>query len=72
MDRSFIENCFTYHAPTPEKKDKFPILRSAARELAYIINDIVPDGREKSLAITKLQETVMWANTGIALSEDGK
>ena len=67
MDKNTIDNNFTYHAPTPEMQAKFPIIRTAARELAYLINDLVPEGREKSLAMTKLQEAVMWANAGITI-----
>lgn len=28
--------------------------------------ELVPDGREKATAITKLEEFMMWANAGIA------
>jgi hypothetical protein len=31
-----------------------------------MLNELVPDSREKSLAITHLEEAVMWANAGIA------
>jgi hypothetical protein len=40
-----------------------------ARKLAYLINEDCPDGREKSIAITKLEESVMWANAAIARNE---
>lgn len=33
-----------------------------------MIDALVPDGREKSLALTHLEETVMWANAGVARS----
>ncbi len=61
-----IENRFTYHAPTDEKILKFGVLREKAKNLAYLIEDYVPESREKSIAITKLEEAVMWANAGIA------
>ena len=72
MDKNTIDSNFTYHAPTPEMQSKFPIIRSAARDLAHIINELVPEGREKSLAMTKLQEVVMWANAGITIPRDLK
>ena len=36
----------------------------------YCIKNNVPDGREKSLAMTKLEECCMWANAGIARSKE--
>ena len=61
-----IESWFTYHKPTDEKANKYPIIRDKAKELAYIIKELVPNGREQSLALTKLEEMVMWANAGIS------
>jgi len=60
-----VELRFTYQASTPEMNAKYPVLRDKAKELAYIINQLVPEGREKSLAFTKLEEVIMWANAGI-------
>ena len=70
MDKKIIDNNFTYHAPTPEMQEAFPIIRAAAKDLAHIINNLVPEGREKALAMTKLQESVMWANAGITIPKE--
>lgn len=61
-----IENAFTYHSPKEGQPEKYTAIRDKAKELAYLIDEMVPDSREKSLAITKLEECVMWANAGIA------
>lgn len=61
-----LANRFTYHAPTPEAIPKFGTLRAAAHDLASLVNELAPDGREKSLAITAIEEAVMWANAAIA------
>ena len=61
-----IESRFTYHEPTEEKASKYSFIRDKAKELAYIIEGLVPNGREQSLALTKLEELVMWANAGIS------
>lgn len=66
MNNSQIENAFTYHPPKEEQPGKYTDIRKKAKELAYMINELVPDSREKSLAMTKLEECVMWANAGIA------
>ncbi|WP_418252070.1 DUF7681 family protein [Gordonibacter urolithinfaciens] len=61
-----IENAFTYHAPKEGQPQKYEAIRGKAKELAYLIDELCPDGREKSLAMTKLEECSMWANASIA------
>ncbi len=61
-----IENAFTYHAPKGDQPARYEEIRSEAKKLAYLIDGLCPDSREKSLAMTKLEECVMWANAGIA------
>lgn len=69
MDIKDIENRFTYHAPKEGQVELYESIRYVARDFATCINDLCPDSREKSLAITKLEETVMWANASIARAE---
>lgn len=64
-----ILNRFTYHAPKGDQTERYNKIRMMARELAMVINTNVPESREKSLAFTKLEESVMWANAGIARNE---
>jgi len=66
MHQSQIDNNFMYHAPTPSSLDKYTQLRSEGKALAETINALVPESREQSLAITKLEEVIMWANAGVA------
>ena len=61
-----IENAFTYHAPNDGQPEKYQAIREKAKELAYLIQELVPPSREQSLAMTKLEECSMWANAGIA------
>lgn len=61
-----IENAFTYHVPKAGQPEKYQAIREKAKELAYLINELVPVSRERSLAMTKLEECSMWANAGIA------
>ena len=63
-----IENAFTYHAPKPGQTEKYQSIREKGKELAILIENYVPDSREKSLARTNLEQAVMWANAGIARS----
>lgn len=66
MPNQQLENSFTYHAPKDGQIDKYTALRGKAKELAYLIDELCPNSREKSLAITKLEESVMWANASVA------
>lgn len=61
-----IENNFSYHAPKEGQPAKYEVIRNKAKEFAYMIQNEVPDSREKSLALTNLEQAVMWANAGIA------
>jgi queuine/archaeosine tRNA-ribosyltransferase len=61
-----IEKRFTYHPPKEGQPEKYTHIRNLARDLAYTIDQLCPDSREKSLALTKLEESVMWANAAIA------
>jgi hypothetical protein len=65
-----IENNFTYHAPKEGQPAKYNEIRREARSLAYLIDGLCPHSREKSLAMTKLEEAVMWANASIAREKD--
>lgn len=64
-----IERDFSYHAPSTTAIAEMQGLRDSARLLAHQINFLVPDGREKSSALTKLEEVVMHANAGIARNQ---
>jgi hypothetical protein len=60
---------FTYHAPKGDQPARYEELRNEARLLAVTIDDFCPESREKSLAITRLEEAVFWANASIARNE---
>jgi hypothetical protein len=64
-----IEATFTYHPPKADQPARYVKIRDKAKELALVIDECVPDSREKSVALTELQSVVMWANAGIALNE---
>jgi hypothetical protein len=64
-----IENNFQYHAPKGDQQERYGTLRLYGKDLANKINELCPDSREKSLAMTKLEEAVMWANAAIARNE---
>lgn len=66
MDPADLAKRFTYHAPKMGQPEVYQTIRDEAHQLALDIDASQPDSREKSLAITALEEAVMWANAGIA------
>jgi hypothetical protein len=66
IDSDELDTRFTYHPPTPEQVPLYEATREVARGMADFINETCPDGREKSLAMTHLDEVVFWTNAGIA------
>lgn len=64
-----IEKRFTYHPPKDGQAAKYTLLRNQARDFACLINYNCPPSRERSIAITKLEEAIMWANAAIARRE---
>ena len=61
---------FTYHKPTEKQVPMYERTRNKAREFAELINGQCPDNHEKSIAISKVEEAVMWANASIARGEE--
>ncbi len=65
-ENEVIENNFMYHAPKEGQPGKYVKIREKAKDLAYLIEALCPNSREKSVAITHLETSVMWANASIA------
>lgn len=64
-----IEKTFTYHPPKEGQPERYVYIRDAAKQLAEIIGFTTPESREQSLALTKLEEAVFYANAAIARNE---
>ncbi len=65
--RSSLAASMTSHKPTDEQVQKIELIRRVADDMCLVIDDVVPDSRERSLAKTHLEETVMWAVKGVVL-----
>jgi hypothetical protein len=62
-----LKNRFEYHPPTSRfVADQHSYVRTALHSVANMLNGTLPDGREKALAITKLEEAMFWANAALA------
>ena len=64
-----LERDFTYHPPKETQPLRYEEIRAYARTFAEIILLDCPRSREASLAMTKLDEVVFWANASIARNE---
>jgi hypothetical protein len=60
---------FTYHPPSGNQPFRYVLLRKMAMDFAEAVYGECPDSRERSLAITKIEEAVFWANASIARRE---
>lgn len=66
-ERKELDNRFDYHPPSTDEVVKLhEDTRAKAKTLARWVHRNVPEGRERSLAITKIEEALFWANAGIA------
>lgn len=62
-----LENRFSYSAPKDEEtKQKHETVRNTCLRVAVDFNNIIPEGREKALVMTHLEQVMMWANAAIA------
>lgn len=59
---------FEYNAPDAEQLERLKRTRSAIRDAYNVIMKELPPCRERSLAITKLEEASMWANKGVVFN----
>ena len=64
-----LEKKYTYHEPKGDQIARYVEIRSGVRSIAELIDKHCPPSRERSLAHTKLEEAVMWANASIARNE---
>lgn len=63
------KNNFTYHLPKEGQSEKYENIRERSNSFAFMLNSNCPESRELSLAMTKLEEAVFWANAAIARDE---
>lgn len=66
LSHAEIERRFTYHRPEGAKISAHEDVRADFKLFANRLADILPPGRETSLAFTKLEEAANWAHAAIA------
>lgn len=61
-----LDERFSAHKLTHEQSAAQDQIRRMAKHAARFVDANVADNREKSIALTKLEEFVMWANKAIS------
>jgi hypothetical protein len=69
-DEKILKKRFLYHHSTRNQSDIYNELALFFYNFAKIIDEHCPDGREKSLAFTRLEETEFWAIGSIARDDE--
>lgn len=68
MDPKQLDTIFDYHPPANEETiHAHEEVRETCRALAHHFDEVLPPSREKSLALTKVQEAMWAANAAIAI-----
>lgn len=68
-DLKRLKRNFTYHPPTGTQQARYESIRNSAATFAHLLLVSCPESRERSLALTKLEESVHWANASISRNE---
>jgi hypothetical protein len=70
MDQADLDNRFTFHEKSRSlNAEKHQLVREVCGNLAETMNAVLPEGREKALVLTKLEEAMFWANAAIARAD---
>jgi hypothetical protein len=64
-----VKNNFIYHKPITDQAERYEYLRKLGLDLGEAILACCPNSREASLAMTNLEQAIMWANASIARNE---
>ncbi|HUT78917.1 MAG TPA: hypothetical protein VM285_14565 [Polyangia bacterium] len=66
-DEADIRRRFIYYPPlTQAKVAAHQDVREAGYTFAQLVGELCPRGRERALALTKIEEAVHWANSALA------
>lgn len=65
------KNTFEYLKPTQHQQDLMQIARLSASGYASVLEELLPDGPDKTYALRKFREVTMWANIAITRTAEG-
>lgn len=61
-----IQQRTTYHPPSPGGVERHRQLSMAAASFMAVVSEVCPEGREKALALTNIEQAKMWASAAVA------
>lgn len=70
MDINKVKKSLTNIKPNEEKLKRIEALRESYKDIVNSLSENCNDSRELSIAITKLEESLMWAVKSIILEEN--
>jgi hypothetical protein len=65
------ESTFEYLKPTEAQIEQMARVRNAARVYAEILDEVLPDGPDKTYILRAHRSNAMWANVAITRLPDG-
>ena len=64
-----LDNLFKYHPPKGDQVQRYAEIREAAQAFSQVIVDLTPASPEQTLAVRKVHDAMMQANSAIACNE---
>lgn len=64
-----MEKTYAYHKPSDDGLTKIKTLREAFSSLHNLIKEVAPESREKSVSLTNLETTAMWAIKSVVCND---
>lgn len=64
-----IVRSLTNQTPTPNQIERLESMRALAIDYGKYLNDLLPAGRAQALALTNLEQSVMWAAKAIVQAD---
>lgn len=65
------ESTFEYLKPTEAEVQKMAVVRRAAKDFCDVLEEMLPNGPDKTFVIRAHRSNAMWANVAITREADG-
>ncbi len=65
------ESTFAYLQPTEQQIATMGTLRIGAAQYAALLDQLLPDGPDKTYILRRVRETAMWVNVAVTREADG-